>query len=73
MSLCDAPPGTQRAELVLSGLSCPACVRTVEAALRGVPGVESASVNLATAHAFVDYAPSRTSLVAIHDGKIVVE
>ena len=67
MSLCDAPHGTQRAELVLSGLSCPACVRTVEEALRGVPGVESASVNLATAHAFVDYDPSRTSLVAIHD------
>ena len=67
MSLCDAPPGTQRAELVLSGLGCPACVRTVEKALRGVPGVESASVNLPTAHAFVDYDPSRTSLVAIHD------
>ncbi len=67
MSLCDPPPGTQRAELVLSGLSCPACVRTVEEALRGVPGVESASLNLATAHALVDYDPSRTSLVAIHD------
>src|SRR6266540_469565 len=57
----------QRADLQLWGLTCPACVRTVEEAIRGVPGVESASVNLATARAFVTYDSSRTSLAAIHD------
>lgn len=62
-----AAPGIQRAELVLSGLSCPACVRAVEEAVGALPGVEAASVNLAPAHAFVDYEPGRTSLVVIHD------
>ena len=69
MSLCDAPPGTQRAELVLSGLSCPACVRTVEEALRGVPGVESASVNLPKERGEFEFACQMGML----RGKIVVE
>jgi Cu+-exporting ATPase len=63
----SAASGVRRADLYLSGLTCPACVRTVEEAIRGVPGVESASVNLASARAFVDYDTSRTSLAAIHD------
>src|SRR6266540_1959583 len=65
-----APKGlhaTQLLESLLPGFKCPACVRTVEEAIRGVPGVESASVNLATARAFVTYDSSRTSLAAIHD------
>ena len=42
----EHPLGTTR--LHITGMSCAACVRRVEKALAGVPGVESASVNLAT-------------------------
>jgi Cu+-exporting ATPase len=40
-------------ELEISGMHCAGCAATVEAALRKVPGVAGASVNLATEHASV--------------------
>jgi len=40
-------------DLHIGGMHCAACVGRVEGALRGVPGVESASVNLATGRATV--------------------
>jgi Cu+-exporting ATPase len=39
--------------LALEGMHCASCVSTIERALRDVPGVEEASVNLATARAQV--------------------
>ena len=39
--------------LPIRGMTCASCVRRVEGALEGVPGVESASVNLATEEATV--------------------
>jgi P-type Cu+ transporter len=39
--------------LDIEGMHCASCVKTVETALQAVPGVESASVNLATGEAFV--------------------
>jgi Cu+-exporting ATPase len=59
--------GVRRIELPVSGLTCPRCVQTVEHALRGVPGVRGATVNLAGGRAFVDYDPARASLSALHD------
>lgn len=43
----------QRFELNVEGMSCASCVGHVERALRGVPGVERADVNLVTERATV--------------------
>lgn len=42
-----------RIELIVSGMTCASCVSRVEKALQAVPGVASASVNLATERATV--------------------
>jgi copper chaperone CopZ len=61
------PPGQTRevpfatAELELGGMHCSACAARIEHALGRVPGVASASVNLATARAFVSYNGSAIS------------
>jgi Cu+-exporting ATPase len=46
-------PDAERIELEIRGMHCAGCVRSVENALRNVPGVTAASVNLATEHASV--------------------
>src|SRR5262249_17889810 len=43
----------ERVDLEISGMHCASCVASVENALRGVPGVAAASVNLATDRATV--------------------
>lgn len=45
-------------DLPVTGMHCAACVARVEKALRAVPGVSGASVNLTTARAHVDGAPA---------------
>jgi Cu+-exporting ATPase len=59
--------GIRRIELPVAGLTCPACVQTVERTLRAVPGVARAVVNLAQARAFVEYDPGEASVSALHD------
>ena len=44
---------SERYELAVEGMTCASCVGRVEAALRGVPGVAIANVNLATERASV--------------------
>ena len=44
---------SEELRLPIRGMTCASCVRRVEGALEGVPGVESASVNLATEEATV--------------------
>lgn len=44
-------------ELAVTGMTCASCVKRVENALTRVPGVQQASVNLATEKASVDYDP----------------
>lgn len=51
MSKSHAP--AQR--LPVTGMHCASCVRRVETALAAVPGVQSASVNLATSEASLQY------------------
>ncbi|GAB4213828.1 MAG: heavy metal translocating P-type ATPase [Roseiflexaceae bacterium] len=54
-------------ELPISGMTCASCVMRVEKALKKVPGVLEASVNLASEQATVSYLPasaSRADLVA---------
>src|SRR3989304_3897384 len=46
----------------VAGMTCASCVAHVEGALRELPGVASAAVNLATNKAAVAYDPARVSL-----------
>src|SRR5262249_17286085 len=46
-------PVEESLELAIDGMNCASCVGHVEKALRGVPGVVDATVNLATEHASV--------------------
>ena len=62
-----APAATAAAEntgnalrLPIAGMTCASCVARVEKALNAVPGVSSASVNLATEAATIKVAPSVT-------------
>lgn len=48
---------TRRTELLVEGMTCASCVARVEKALRKVPGVLAAAVNLATEKATVDALP----------------
>ncbi len=48
---------TDRTTISIGGMTCAACVRRVEMALKEVAGVTDASVNLATARATVTHAP----------------
>jgi Cu+-exporting ATPase len=54
----SAAVDSERRELVVTGMTCASCVASVEDALRGVAGVRSADVNLATERARVDVDPA---------------
>jgi len=54
-----------RIVLPIEGMSCAACARTVQDALRAAPGVAVAAVNYATAKAAVDYDDAATGVVAL--------
>ena len=54
--------GTRKVTLGIDGMTCAACVSHVENALTGVQGVESASVNLATERATVEYVQGVTGI-----------
>ncbi|MGQ9571661.1 MAG: heavy metal translocating P-type ATPase, partial [Dehalococcoidia bacterium] len=64
------PQDKQQITVAIEGMTCASCVRRVERALASVPGVLSASVNLATERATVELAPGR---VAIADLRRAVE
>ncbi|MER3481676.1 MAG: copper-translocating P-type ATPase [Meiothermus sp.] len=51
-------PVVAQAEFGVTGMTCAACVSRVERALKKVPGVLEASVNLATERASVKYLPA---------------
>ena len=59
------PTALEELRLPVRGMTCASCVRRVERALVNVPGVESASVNLATEEATV--AVAATPLVALRE------
>ena len=51
--------------LKINGMTCASCVSHVEAALRGVPGVAGAGVNLAMGNATIDYLPGVAGAVEL--------
>ena len=67
--LTAAPPVANatgaRRDLAITGMTCASCVRSVEAALASVPGVESAEVNLANERASVRLDPAQAELAAL--------
>ena len=61
----------ERVDLPIQGMTCANCVRAIEQALTRLDGVLSASVNLATERATVEYVPtlvSRALMVKAVDG-----
>ena len=66
-TLGDAAPAmpSARAELVISGMTCAACVSRVEKAARRVPGVGDAAVSLLANSGAFSYDPALTSPPAI--------
>ena len=63
MSPKSAP--IERLDLPVKGMHCAACVGKVEDALRSVPGVTSATANLATERATVEVGPGPSPLPAL--------
>ncbi len=55
-------PRVEKARIPIGGISCASCVATIEGALRKTPGVVSASVNLATNAATVEFVPATATL-----------
>ena len=66
----EADTGSERVSLIVGGMTCASCVRHVEDALGDTGGVTSASVNLASGRATVEYIPGET---AISDLRYAVE
>ncbi|WP_064710700.1 heavy metal translocating P-type ATPase [Rhizobium bangladeshense] len=54
-------------EMLVEGMTCASCVSRVERAMKAVPGVVDASVNLATEKATVRYAAGAASVRALED------
>ena len=57
--------GIRKTAVLVGGMTCAACVRRVENALGAVPGVENASVNLATSRATIVYSPRLADWTAV--------
>ena len=55
-------PLVEKVTIPISGISCASCVSTIERALNQAPGVVSASVNLATNAATVEFLPPTITL-----------
>ena len=53
---------TEHIDLALEGLHCASCVSRTERALAGIPGVDLATVNLATERAAIDFDPTTTGV-----------
>jgi Cu+-exporting ATPase len=56
---------TKTVSLPITGMTCANCVATVERNLKKLDGVQSATVNLASERAAVEYDPARLSQMAI--------
>ncbi|MCB1445422.1 MAG: copper ion binding protein, partial [Rhizobiaceae bacterium] len=66
-------PRVETRELQVEGMTCASCVGRVEKALRAVPGVLEASVNLATERATIRYAGGDPAALAAAIRKVGYE
>ncbi len=57
----------QNATLKLRGMGCASCAKSIEDAIRSVPGVNECSVNFGAERATVEYDPKKTDLQVIQD------
>ena len=57
----------KKLSLPVEGMTCASCVGHVESALKGVPGVVEASVNLGTEKAAVEFAPAEVTVRQIQE------
>jgi len=58
---------TRTLNLSIVGMSCGSCVRHVQTALRGVPGVHAVAVHLAEGRADVTYDPTAATPDAVRE------
>ncbi len=58
-------PHVETLTLPVEGMTCAACVNRVERAMKNVPGVQEAAVNLASERARVSFQPGTTSVEAV--------
>jgi Cu+-exporting ATPase len=63
----EAAPDVRQAIIPIAGMTCAACSTRIEKKLNSLPGVERASVNLATEKADVAFRPNAIRLLAIKD------
>ncbi|MEK6576819.1 MAG: copper ion binding protein, partial [Nitrospirota bacterium] len=56
---------TDKVSIPIQGMSCASCVSKVESAIKGLDGVISVQVNLATERGTVEYIPTITSIEVI--------
>ena len=61
----EANPAQERVVIKVEGMTCASCATRVEGALRSLPGVEEAAVNLATEKATVAYRPGETDVESL--------
>ncbi|MCM8899940.1 cadmium-translocating P-type ATPase [Caldicoprobacter algeriensis] len=61
----DEEPSRREVSIPIGGMTCAACAKAVERAIKRLPGVDEASVNLATEKARVVYNPAMVRLSEI--------
>ena len=61
----DESSGRTRAVFAAEGIRCAACSRSIENAVRALPGIERVDVNVATARVCVDWRAAETDLARI--------
>jgi P-type Cu+ transporter len=54
-------------QIAIDGMTCDSCVRTVDKALRGAPGVSEVRVDRDNAVATVTFDTRKTDIPALHD------
>lgn len=63
----SAASDLSEAGLLISGMSCNKCVERVDKAIRSVPGVQSAQVDLKAGNAVVKFDPKATNPQTVAD------
>ena len=61
---CSSQTEASTAEIKLSTIQCGMCVQTVSKALKDVPGVQEAKVDLKAKTATITYMPNKTNVAA---------